>query len=352
MRFSFDEQQLAFASQLRSFAEKQCSAADIRDAWHSPVGWSRARWAAMAEMGVVGLCVPEAYGGLGLGLTDIVLLLEEAGRACLPEPLLETAVLGVFLLGCASGERAEQLRLDWLPRLASGDAVLAVGTSSMPAVPAAAGADLLFLERRTEHGDEITREVHLLPAEKVQRVALPSLDGARGLARVSWEPSDGTLVVGGPEAEGVLAALGDRAAMGTGAMLLGVGERLIAMAARYALERQQFSKPIGSFQAIKHQLANALVRLEFARPVVYRAAWSLDTADPDAGVHASMAKAQASEAATLAARVALQVHGAIGYTWEHDLHLWMKRAWALAAAWGDAASHRARVLESLVSSLA
>ena len=135
--------------------------------------------------------------------------------------------------------------------------------------------------------------------------------------------------------------------MGTGAVLLGVADRLITMTAAYAVDRVQFGVPIGSFQAVKHHLANALIRLEFARPAVYRAAWSLDIGDPDAGSHASMAKALASDAATGAARIALQVHGAIGYTWEHDIHLWMKRAWSLAAAWGDAGFHRARVLESL-----
>jgi alkylation response protein AidB-like acyl-CoA dehydrogenase len=121
------------------------------------------------------------------------------------------------------------------------------------------------------------------------------------------------------------------------------------MAAQYAKDRSQFGKPIGSFQAVKHHLADALVRVEFARPMVYRAAWSLSVGERDAGLHASMAKAMASDAATLAARTALQVHGAIGYTWEHDLQLWMKRAWALAASWGDAATHRARVLETLLA---
>ena len=141
-----------------------------------------------------------------------------------------------------------------------------------------------------------------------------------------------------------LAGCRQRAAMGAGAVLLGITERLITMAGDYAKERTQFGKPIGSFQAVKHLLADALVRLEFARPAVYRAAWSLTVDDDDAPLHASMAKALASDAATAAARTALQVHGAIGYTWEHDLHLWMKPAWALAAAWGDSTAHRAAVL--------
>jgi alkylation response protein AidB-like acyl-CoA dehydrogenase len=286
-------------------------------------------------MGVVGLTVPADHGGLGLGLVDLVLLLEEAGRVGLPEPLLDTTALGVPILAGAAWEPARS----WLDRVASGDAVLAIGVSSMPAVVGAAAADLLLLERNGE--------LHAVERDAATVVPRPGLDGTRRLAQVRWEPSPGSLVVAGKEARVVLAQLWDRAAMGTGAVLVGIADRLVAMAAQYAKERSQFGRPIGSFQAVKHHLANALVRVEFARPVVYRAAWSLSEGDPEASRHASMAKALASDAALLAARAALQVHGAIGYTWEHDLHLWMKRAWALASSWGDAASHRARVLEAL-----
>ncbi|HUY20740.1 MAG TPA: acyl-CoA dehydrogenase family protein [Acidimicrobiales bacterium] len=339
MHFAFDEQQLEFRAQLRAFAEKECPPAQVREAWASELGWSRPRWTALAEMGVVGLTVPAEHGGMGLGLVDLVLLLEEAGRAGLPEPVLETTALGVPLLLAVPGPVGDAARRRWLPAVAAGEAVVAVGTSSMPAVPGAGGADLLLLE----HGGD----VHAVPAAVVSLTPRPALDGARRVAAVDWEPSAGTVVASGASARGALAGLGDRAAMGTGAVLVGVADRMIAMAARYAVERTQFGKPIGSFQAVKHHLAGALVRVEFARPAVYRAAWSLDAGDPDAGLHASMAKALASDAALLAARTALQVHGAIGYTWEHDLHLWMKRAWSLAPAWGDAAHHRARVLELL-----
>ena len=179
--------------------------------------------------------------------------------------------------------------------------------------------------------------------------ARASIDGARRLAEVSWEPTPATVLLSGDDALVALAACRQRAAMGTGAMLLGITDRLISMAGEYAKARTQFGKPIGSFQAVKHLLADALVKLEFARPAVYRAAWSLSLHDEDAPLHASMAKALASDAATAAARTALQVHGAIGYTWEHDLHLWMKPAWALAAAWGDSVSHRAAILDTLVA---
>ncbi|HXQ59300.1 MAG TPA: acyl-CoA dehydrogenase family protein, partial [Acidimicrobiales bacterium] len=232
-------------------------------------------------------------------------------------------------------------RRAWLPRVAAGDAVMTVGTGASPLVAGAAGADLLLLERGGE--------LHAVEAPSTVRVARVALDGASRPAEVSWQPSPASRLVAGEEALGVLAALADRAAMSTGAVLVGVADRLITMTADYALDRVQFGRPIGSFQAVKHHLADALIRLEFARPAVYRAAWSLDTGDPGAGRHASMAKALAADAATGAARMALQVHGAIGYTWEHDLHLWMKRAWSLAAAWGDAGAHRARVLEQMLA---
>jgi alkylation response protein AidB-like acyl-CoA dehydrogenase len=161
---------------------------------------------------------------------------------------------------------------------------------------------------------------------------------------VQWPLSGDTLVAYGVAAEASVGLLADRAAAGSAAYLIGLADRMITMAADYAKERQQFGKPIGSFQAVKHLLANARVSLEFARPATYRAAWSLATAQPTVSRDASMAKALASDAADLAARVALQVHGAIGYTWECDLHFFMKRTWALSRAWGDAATHRQLVL--------
>ncbi|HEY7946558.1 MAG TPA: acyl-CoA dehydrogenase family protein [Acidimicrobiales bacterium] len=341
MHFGFDEEQLEFRTQMRALTDKNGTAADLREAWASERGWSQARWRALAELGVVGLTVPEAHGGLGLGLVDLVLLLEEAGRSGLPEPLLETTALAVPLLCHLVGAGAEDVRERWLPRVAAGDCVMAVATAAMTIVPAAASAHLLLLER--------AGELHAVEAADCVRIPRAALDGASRPAEVRWEPSPATRLAAGEEAVGVLAALAERAAMSTGAVLLGVADRLISMTAHYALERVQFGRPIGSFQAVKHHLADALIRLEFARPAVYRSACSLDQGDPDASWHASMAKALAADAATGAARTALQIHGAIGYTWEHDLHIWMKRAWSLAAAWGDARTHRARLLDRMLA---
>ncbi len=178
---------------------------------------------------------------------------------------------------------------------------------------------------------------------------MSSLDPTRRLGTPDWQPSTATLLAAGPDAGASLARAADCAGVVVGAELLGLADAMITLTASYAKDRQQFGKPIGSFQAVKHLLAGAQVLLEFARPVVYGAAWALDHDAPDASRSASVAKAYASEAALEAARVSLQVHGAIGYTWECDLHLFLKRSWALAESWGSAADHRARLLDSLLA---
>jgi alkylation response protein AidB-like acyl-CoA dehydrogenase len=193
-------------------------------------------------------------------------------------------------------------------------------------------ADLLLLEHEGS--------LHALSPAAVELERQPSVDGGRHLFSVRWTPGPDTRVEVGPE---TLAAAFDRAAFATAAQLVGIADRMIEMTAEYARQREQFGKPIGSFQAVKHLLANALLKLDFARPAVYRAAWSVAHDEPTRARDVSMAKAFAGDAVNQAARASLQIHGAIGYTWEHDLHLWMKKGWVLAAAWGDAAWHRERV---------
>lgn len=361
MEFAFDDHQLEFREQLASFLRIECDGAALRQAWSSDIGWSPKRWRLLADMGVVGITVPERFGGLGLGLVDLILLIEEAGRAALPEPIVETTALGVPLLSDLvlergpSGERAFSRELadslsGWLLRVAAGEAVIAVGTAEEDHVVAAQGADGFLLAQRPSDERDGQLELHLVPATQVEVTPSPVLDGAHRLGTVRWSPSPGTLIASGSVAERLVRATGDRAATATAAMLVGLAEAMIAMASSYAKERTQFGKQIGSFQAVKHLLANALVRVEFAKPLVYRSAWSVDSQSPLSSLHASMAKAQASDAAVLAARTALQVHGAIGYTWEHDLHMFMKRTWALASSWGDPAYHRMRALQILSAS--
>jgi alkylation response protein AidB-like acyl-CoA dehydrogenase len=317
VRFAFTEDQLAFRDAARDVLAKECPPATVRASWDA--GRSGDAWAAIGEMGVLGLLAPERAGGLGLGAVDLVLLLEECGYAALPEPVVEHACVAVPLLAEPS------------PALLDGSETVTAPFHHDTVVPYADRADwfLLFLDD----------QIRLVPRASVELEASDSVDGARHLARVVCDDDAGTRVVGGSD----VGAAFDRGAFGTAAQLVGLARRMIDMTVEYAKERRQFGVPIGSFQAVKHQLADARIALEFARPLVYRAAWSLTADDPEAPLHVSMAKSMAGDAAELAARRALQCHGAIGYSFEHDLHLFMKRTWALAAAWGSAAWHRDRV---------
>jgi alkylation response protein AidB-like acyl-CoA dehydrogenase len=370
MHFAFTDQQSEFRDTVRQVLAKECTTDDLRAAYMNPTARTP-RWGVLAELGVVGLTVPESLGGLGLGLVDLVLLLEEAGRVALPEPLVEATALTAPLLaelvgggvladesaagggagaptGAGSGgNRGADQWAGWLEDLAAGSITAAVADArSVEGGPVAGadGADLLVL---TSPGSGDGPQIHLVEAAQLSVDPVSSLDPTRRLGVPRWTPTPETLVATGAAARSTLQQTSDRGAVATAAHLLGLSDRMIAMTAEYARARHQFGHPIGSFQAVKHLLAGAQVKLEFARPVVYAAAWSLDEGDPSASRSASTAKAYASEAAMEAARVSLQVHGAIGYTWECDLHLFLKRAWALSEAWGSASDHRHLVLDSL-----
>ncbi len=341
MDFRFTEDQVEFQRSVRKALERECTPEHLRALWTTETGRSRERWAKLAELGLLGLLVPAEHGGLGMDEIDFVLLLEETGRVALPEPVLETAAVGVPLVAAL---RTHKLAEHWLPKVAGGEAILTVGHPVNPFVADAHIADLLLLP----HEDEL----HAVPREETSLQHEPSSDPSRRLYRVDWKPSSSTRVARGKEAAQLLDAGLDRAALGCAAQQLGVAQQMLDMGVRYATERQQFGKPIGSFQAVKHLLANVAVRIEFARPVVYRAAWSVARAAATRATDVSHAKTSASDAAVFAAKTVHQVHGAIGYTWECDLHIWMKRAWALDLTWGTGAWHRARVAAAVLDNVA
>jgi alkylation response protein AidB-like acyl-CoA dehydrogenase len=330
MRFAFTPDQLLFRDSLRAVLAKECTPAVVRAAWSREDGRAPGLWATLAELGVVGLTAPESSGGLGMGALDLALLLEECGRVALPEPIVETTAVAVPLL-------AELGREDDLASVARGESVIAVGLEDAgDYVTYAPIAERLVLQS----GDDL----HLVPRDAVTLEAQPSVDGSRRLSRVRWEPSVATLLVGGTEGRAAIERAFDRGALATASVLLGLARQMLDLTVEYVKVRKQFGSAIGSFQAVKHHLADALLSIEMARPLVTRAAYTLSAPRPEhAPLHVSMAKARASDAALLTARAALQCHGAIGYSVEHDLHLWMKRAWALSASWGDAAWHRRRV---------
>ena len=309
MRFAFTDDQTLFAEGLRDLLAKECTPARVRAAWDDGEGHDAALWDHLAGMGVFGMLVPEAAGGLGGTEVDLVLLLEELGRAAAPGPVLESAAVVAPVLGVAA----------------------IIGTAALdgsPYVPHAHVASVALVPGGVLRLDDAT----LAPID--------GIDGGRRLFTVEGaavEPLD---------YDEDLAF--DRGALAAAAYLVGLGERLIDVAAEYARQREQYGRPIGVNQAVKHLLADALLKVEFAKPAVYRAAWSVAERAPMRSRDVSMAKAFASDAAYRSSRSAMQVHGAIGYTWEADLQLWMKKAWALQRAWGDATFHRRRVADAVL----
>jgi alkylation response protein AidB-like acyl-CoA dehydrogenase len=332
MRLEADEDALDFGASVRELLADVASPEALRTAWDCDDGRIPGLWARLAEIGVLGASIPSDLGGLGLDACSLLPMLIESGRAAVPEPLVET-LAGSALLAAAGGPIAER----WLPLVAAGQAVIAVGLGPGALVNGAQWADLFVLLDKTG-------TTHAVEAAAVTVQAEPSVDRGIRVATVDWQPSDATVVAAAdPD------AAFDLAAVAVAAQLVGLAAAMLDLSVQYALTREQFGKPIGSFQAVKHQLADVFVANAFAEPVVARAAWSVACDLPTAARDASHAKYAASRAASKAARTALQVHAGIGYTFEHDLHMWMKRTWSLTSLWGDLAWHRTRVADYVLA---
>jgi len=302
-----------------------------------------AAWRALAALGVTALAVPERAGGLGASFTDVVVSCEEIGHHALPGPVAESVAAVPVLLAALSASPSSEDGLSeivisenevhgWLSGLAGGELIASL--SAPPWLPFAADADAAGLVLLADAGGV--------------RLATPggghrSVDRTRSL----FETTGGQVLAGGPAAADAIARALDAGALASAAQLLGVGRALLEASVRHAGQRTQFGRPIGSFQAVKHPLADVAIGLEFAGPLLHAAAVTLDGGGCHAARDVSAAKVACTDAARRAARVALQVHGAIGYTEEHDLHLWLTKVRALAGAWGSQAEHRARVMTAI-----
>ena len=316
MDFDFSAEQLAVRDLARELFEKESPPSRLRELWGGAER-DRSVWKALGQAGLLEITDP----------VDLVLVLEEAGRAALPEPIAETLAIAAPILAEAGS--------DWLPRIASGDAIVAVQLGDAPFVVDAGDADLLLLER--------DGELHAIPRDAFTASPVGSDDKARRLFAVDARASAGTRLDGA--AEGAR----DRGAAAVAAVLNGISMRMLDMTLEHVKTREQFGKPVGSFQAVKHKLASAYVRLESARAAAWYAAFAIGAGLPDRSLAASAAKVVAAEAEAIANAEALQCHGGIGFTWEHDLHMWMKRGKALEASFGTAAEHRARVAAHVFS---
>ncbi len=318
LNFEIDAQQRDFAASI----DAALSTADVPGAvraWASrDTAPGRKVWDRLADLGVTALGVPERFDGLAAHPVDLVVALERLGRWCVPGPIAESVAVAPILL--ADDERSAAL--------AGGELMATVAL--LPQMPRAVDADTAGLVLLAESGGRVS-EADVNGEHR-------SVDPARRLFDVdptatAWDAD--------------VARAREFGALATAAQLVGAGQALLDAAVDYAKQRTQFGRVIGSYQAIKHQLADAHIAVELARPLVYGAALSLADHCDDTVRDVSAAKATASDAALLAARTALQTHGAIGFTTEHDVSLWLLRVQALRAAWGNPAFHRRRVLEAI-----
>ena len=338
MDFTFTDDQLTFREAVSRFLMTEAAPERMREIWDTDTGRSPELRKNIAEQGLTALSVPEECGGLGMDDIAWALMTQELGYYALPDSLADAAYVAAGLITALPAGTAS--REEWLSRIAEGSIRIAVGHPVNPLVADANPANLLLLA----DGDA----VHAVPREQVEVEPNPSIDLSRRLARVRWTPATATLIADGESGRALWAQTLNRGALSTAGQLLGLAQRMLDLSVDYVAQRKQFGKPIGSFQAVKHHLADVATRIEFAKPVLYRAAYALAHGEAGADARVSHAKLACGEAAWLAARHGIQVHGAMGYTWEVDLQMFMKRAWALDASWGDRGFHKARVADAIL----
>ena len=375
MDFGFSEEQELLRNQARDFLDRHSDSKAVRRLLDDEVGYDPATWKRMAELGWTSVPFPEEHGGLGLGLVDLVVVLEETGRHVTPSPLQSSVGLaGMVVL--RSGSEAQRAEL--LPGIAdgsrratvavaeesgrwdsggvalqarrSGDAWLLSGEKMF--VPDAQGSDWMVVAARSSQSasDGVTLLVVPTDAPGISIRRMHSMDQTQRLARVAFDGVEVPVesVLGEPD--GGAAALRhalEATLVCVSAELCGVAQRALEMSVDYAKTRQQFGRPIGSFQGVSHKCADMLVLTESAKSLTYFAAWAIDNDAPEAAMAAAMAKAYAGDAARQVTAMGIQVHGGIGFTWEHDMHLYFKRARWGDAVHGDSRFHRERVADML-----
>jgi alkylation response protein AidB-like acyl-CoA dehydrogenase len=325
MNFDFSDDQQAIKRTAKELLETRFTAEKVRELAESG-RYDEDTWGELSELGWPGIFIDEGFGGQGLGTVELVILAEELGYALAPLPFLSNAAAGLVIQHAGSEEQRER----WLPGIASGAARGAVGLASngeAALVPDADSAEAIVL-LDGESGVVIEAgEAELEPVE--------TIDATRRFARV--RASGGEPLGGDPSP-----AL-DRMVVALAAELTGVAQHAMEMAVEYARERKQFGRPIGSYQAVSHRCAQMLLETECARSTSYYAAWTADSEPESLPLAASMAKAYASDAGWNVTASSLQVHGGIGFTWEHDLHFLLKRARTDGHLFGTAREHRERV---------
>jgi alkylation response protein AidB-like acyl-CoA dehydrogenase len=373
MDFGLSEEQELLQQSAREFLVRECPTPFVREMTRNGDGFSRTFHEKMAGMGWTGLVIPEAFGGLGLSMLDLAALSEEMGRAVVPGPFFSSSVLAALTL-LYTGANAPKKQ--WLPRIASGEAVgtlaLLEESDRLDAQGIAARcaktrggyrlngtkmfvshahvADFMIAAFRSRGQGESGVCLFLVPRDTpgVSIQPLQSMDQTRRPCEVVFKnvevPATARIA---DETKGwkVLSRVLDAACIVLAADSLGGAQRALEMSVEYSKVRQQFGKPIGSFQAVKHICAEMVSEIEPARSLVWYAAYAYDHEPRHAARAASMAKARLGDVYSRTTNRAVQIHGGIGFTWEHDMHLWFKRAKWNEAAFGDATYHRERLAQ-------
>ncbi|MFI5028213.1 MAG: acyl-CoA dehydrogenase family protein [Solirubrobacterales bacterium] len=369
MYFDLTDEQQAIKATARDFLSARYKSERVRELASSASGFEQSDWEEMAELGWPGLALPEEWGGQGLGIVDLAVLFEEMGYALAPSPLFSNTIAGLALSLCGSDEQRER----FLRPLAGGEkrgvpAFWDAGSPATPGgfklegkadggelvldgekvlVPDAAGAD--FFVVATADGRR-----HLVEAGAEGFTVTPekSIDLTRRLSSVRLEgvrvPAENTMPAEAADYYPVFFRL----CVALAAESTGIAQRTMEMAVEYAKDRKQFDRPIGAYQAVSHRCAQMLLETENSRSAVYGAAWAADAEPALLPLAASIAKSYASDAGWRVPDASIQVHGGIGFTWEHDLHFFLKRGKANAAMFGDAKWHRERVADLVLSEAA
>lgn len=372
MNFSFTEEQEELRRYTRQWLDENCPVETVRQLMDTDAGYNRGHWEAIAQMGWLAMAIPEEWGGAGFSFLELFVLLEEQGRSLFCSPFLSTVVMAASVVEEAGDEGQKQ---QILPAIAEGDLIAAVaftepnGRWDAAGVAARAGprdgggwilngtksfvldgqvADLLVVAARTGQGVSL----FLVPggAEGLTRRSLQTMDQTRKQAEI--ELRDVKLEAGallGSDGGGwpVLERMMERAAVALAAEQVGGAQACLGMAVDYAKVRKQFGRPIGSFQAIKHKCADMLAQVESARSAAYYAGWAVSEDNEERPLMASLAKSYCSEAYFASAAENIQIHGGIGFTWEHDAHLYFKRAKSSELLFGDPSFHREKIADLL-----
>ena len=372
MDFALDEDQVTLQGVLREFLADHSSEAAVRAQMDDPAGYDRDLWDLMAgQLGLCGMAIPEEYGGAGFSFLELGLVLEELGRFLTVSPFFASCVMAAQLLLAIDDESA---RKDYLPGIAAGSLIASVAlaedsgswrpedvttgaeerdgawrlTGRKSYVLDGAVAGLLLVLARTIDGPAVFAvETTAGGPGGLAREPLPTMDQTRKQARVTFDGTPARLLGTVAGAEAALATMLDRAAIALAADALGGTGKVLDMSVEYAKIREQFGRPIGSFQAIKHKCASMLVALESSRSAVYYALWAVSAGDPDERTVAPLAKAYCVDTYLRAAGENIQIHGGIGFTWEHPAHLYLKRAKSSQVLLGDSDFYRQQLADRI-----